>query len=327
MEVRRGLEARHGIEERLDLYRRPEVRGMLYRMLSKGDAEFDVSTSTLLGSKDQALAEGMEKAGILVRSSSGSIVKDPATGRSMFMVELVCPYCKSSSITREEMLEHRDCGFIGRLSEFTVRGNRLYCPRCGRPATKTSIRRIGIWFRCRRCGQTFHKPEVAIYDPERRSAVPLEQLEIVDRIRYEINPELREEIRPILDLYSTMESRLSSMGFSLEPLGSIKGISGVTHEFDIMIHAEQVSLGIDVLICEDQERLLQSLLRLVTKYFDLMGMGVRVLLAVAPRPPSAARSMISSTNLGNLIMAEADSISGLMKETEAKLTRLSPSTM
>ncbi len=258
---------RPGISSRMAAYKRPEVRRILSSIIrgerpDQGDSE---------GALDLLLGLG-----IIREAGRESWMRDPATGSTSFRLRPLCPYCGSSDVSKEELLEHVGCGYVGRASDFLRGGECAVCPRCGRPA---ELRRIGSWFYCRSCGRSFQHPRLMADFGGR--VVPVEDLEPVVVTRYELNPELEDEVRGVLAIYSALEGRLRSLGYSLDGSTSVVGASGVVHRFDLAARSPSGVLYADVLLAEDETMLLAGLVGSLAKYVDVGG-GSRILLLLAP---------------------------------------------
>ncbi|MFP3208459.1 MAG: hypothetical protein RXQ62_00440 [Nitrososphaeria archaeon] len=258
-----------GISLRMEAYRRPEARDALSRILREGGAYSTDHPAEIL--------RELSELGILREVARESWMRDPGTGATSFTLRPSCPYCGSFSLGKEDLLEHVGCGYVGRASEFMRDGGCAVCPRCGRPA---EVRRIGSWFYCRSCGRSFHSPR--IFASSGGKAIPAEDLELVEAARYELAPGIADEVRGVLSLYSSLEGRLRSFGYSVEPARAITGTSGVRHVFDLVALGEGPMVLADVILGESEQMLLANLLGRVIKYLDAPR-GSTLLLVLAPR--------------------------------------------
>lgn len=316
MKVKRDLEVRPGVKHRISVYYRPEARLLLSKLLEEGDLKIDEYSLVALNLNPDALQEvvrRLEEIGVITSSKRESVVINPRTGQSSFMVKLLCSYCKSSSIVKEEMMEHRDCGFIGKLSEFPVRKTGRACPKCGRPVNQVNSKRIGVWFSCKSCGQTLSKPEVGLLDTVSSETLTIEQLEVLDRVTYELNREYRKEVSSITRLFNSLEKKLKDMGFRVEAPGRVKGASGVEHEFMFLASRGEVMLGLDLVIGDnDDENMVQDVLRILTKHFDVRQNGIKAVIMLAPRAPDFVRQFFMEEGTARgVVVIEGDTIEDL----------------
>jgi len=83
-----------------------------------------------------------------------------------------CPYCQSVKIKKTKLAEHKLCGYIGDLDEFSKLDGYL-CPQCKTRLETTAaalpqllrskteaLRVIGSSFICDKCGAKFEKPNI-----------------------------------------------------------------------------------------------------------------------------------------------------------------------
>lgn len=292
-----------GAARRIAIYRRPEAREVIARLL-RGPL-----WSSAGG--ESGLLEELERAGLAEKVASESIAADPSTGSSTFSVKLLCPYCGSPRVAKEEMVEHRDCGFLGRLSDFSLEGGSLRCPRCGRPAPPESIRRIGIWFTCRSCGRAFHSPRISLVPQGGDRALSVEDLEVSELVMYRLREELRGEASAVLEAYSKLESRLRSAGYEVRSPASAPGVSGIVHEFDLAASRPGSPPLYAEIILGGEGEVAAQLISSITKYYD-MPQDSEFMLIVAPRLVHM-RQVVAGCCSGRLRLLEADDAEGLAR--------------
>ncbi len=280
------------------IYGRPEARRLLSKILEEGCVYAP-------GSGADGLLGEMAGLGIVREVSRESWLRDPRTGSTSFKLLSSCPYCGSSDIAKEELMEHVGCGYVGRASDFLKA-----CPRCGRPA---ELRRVGSWFYCRSCGRSFRSPRVMASSDG--GSVPLEDLEPVVVARYELNPELLEEVRSVLSLYSRLEERLRSLGYSLEEDASVNGASGIPQRFDIVARAPGRSLYVDVVIAESSPLLLAEVMGRFVKYFDA-AQGSNLLLVTVPMG-DLPRLLLGGCCPGRIRLVGGDALEEAVEAVEA----------
>jgi CheY-like chemotaxis protein len=81
---------------------------------------------------------------------SRSVVACPDCGCLNTILYLECPECESTKISKEEALEHFDCGNIDFRSKFDKGEGVLVCPKCGKKLKVIGVdyRKIENWYRC-----------------------------------------------------------------------------------------------------------------------------------------------------------------------------------
>ena len=87
---------------------------------------------------------------ILEEEPSRSVIACPDCESATSTLVLECPECESTQMTKEEALEHFDCGNIDFRSKFEKDEGTLVCPKCGKKLKVIGVdyRKIENWYRC-----------------------------------------------------------------------------------------------------------------------------------------------------------------------------------
>ncbi len=87
---------------------------------------------------------------ILEEMPSRSVIACPDCESATSTLVLECPECESTQMTKEEALEHFDCGNIDFRSKFDKGEGVLVCPKCGKKLKVIGVdyRKIENWYRC-----------------------------------------------------------------------------------------------------------------------------------------------------------------------------------
>lgn len=87
---------------------------------------------------------------IVEAEASRSVVVCPECGSTTATLYLECPECESTKMTKEEALEHFDCGNIDFRSNFDKGEGISSCPKCGKKLKVIGVdyRKIENWYRC-----------------------------------------------------------------------------------------------------------------------------------------------------------------------------------
>ena len=275
--------------ESLSGYCDPDVRSVLRALLGSPSPLTTLQIAERSGLKrvDEVLgrlSKVLRVSGVTYRAVASQ------TGESEFTARLSCPYCGSQDITRDELVEHVACGYVGRLSEFGAAGS-LRCPRCKSPVDPAKdLRSIGFWYRCNSCHQAFPRPNFTLVGIRSGAEILPEQLVPVRDVSYEVPEELRGALSGLLDLLDELEASASSSGY--RPAGGfrLKGKSGVEHEFCMALDGGGFKVLVDLVLCGDPSRILRHL----TKAFDASAEFPVVLLASPDVGDPALRALISA---------------------------------
>jgi CheY-like chemotaxis protein/predicted RNA-binding Zn-ribbon protein involved in translation (DUF1610 family) len=87
---------------------------------------------------------------ILEEEPSRSVIACPDCTSVTSTLILECPECESTQMTKEEALEHFDCGNIDFRSKYDKGEGSLVCPKCGKKLKVIGVdyRKIENWYRC-----------------------------------------------------------------------------------------------------------------------------------------------------------------------------------
>lgn len=87
---------------------------------------------------------------IVKEEPSRSVIACPNCESVTPTLILECPECESTQITKEEALEHFDCGSIDFRTRFDKGDGSLVCPKCGKKLKVIGVdyRKIENWYRC-----------------------------------------------------------------------------------------------------------------------------------------------------------------------------------
>ncbi|MFA5363680.1 MAG: response regulator [Candidatus Bathyarchaeia archaeon] len=87
---------------------------------------------------------------ILEEEHSRSVIVCPDCDVVTSTLYLECPECESSQMTKEEALEHFDCGNIDFRSKYDNGEGRLVCPKCEKKLKVIGVdyRKIENWYKC-----------------------------------------------------------------------------------------------------------------------------------------------------------------------------------
>jgi CheY-like chemotaxis protein/predicted RNA-binding Zn-ribbon protein involved in translation (DUF1610 family) len=87
---------------------------------------------------------------IVTIEPSHSIISCPECNSPTASLLLECPECESTKMTKEEAIEHFDCGNINFRSKYDDGEGKLVCPKCGKKLKVIGVdyRKIENWYKC-----------------------------------------------------------------------------------------------------------------------------------------------------------------------------------
>jgi len=100
----------------------------------------------------------------LLRKKAGEYIVCPKCESPLHVTQQACPYCGSSNIQKEKVIEHYGCGYVAFEEEFLQPDGSLKCPSCGKTlkSFEEEYRLIENVFRCKSCGSFFETEMVYI---------------------------------------------------------------------------------------------------------------------------------------------------------------------
>ena len=154
-------------------------------------------------------------------------------------VRMYCPGCSSMDIRKLQLIEHKVCGYIAEKNEYGVVSvsDVKTCPNCKRPIKdfKKEIRMPGQWNKCYSCNKKFDNAKIKLRCRRFNHDFELTDIESIIVARYKIKTDAGENVG-VLTLLPQLKKVLTSLGFTVEELSTVKGKSGVSHQTNIFAH-------------------------------------------------------------------------------------------
>ncbi|MBC7113177.1 MAG: hypothetical protein H5T34_04055 [Candidatus Methanomethyliales bacterium] len=246
------------------------------------------------------------------------VLKCPYCGSEHIRVYFHCPFCNSTQLYKELLLEHIRDGVIGPISKFKDPAGTLVCPSCGSKLTVEGkdYRTIGVWYRCLTCYRQVDLPKITYLCRSCKREVTAHGLVISSISRLIINKAALEEfsrqhlaIRPIIN-------ELKASGYIVNSPGTITGKSGTSHAFDIVgVDKSGNVIAVDVAI--SKETLNESvILNLFVKVLDTN--PTKTVLVCIPGLTEAARKLAPLYGITTL---EGTSISDIITPLKSMLSQ------
>jgi len=197
----------------------------------------------IMGTSGRATASVLERladAGILVRENAEEVLASPSGSLQLTPVER-CPHCDSDKLTRGQLLEHFNCGFIGPEEEFH-KGLNLVCPKCQRELKLigTDYRKPGMRYVCNSCHSAFPSPAVKCRDLKTGDVYAMEELRRVPLYRYHLNEAHRRHLEFELEPKRQLIDYLKRLGYDIKEAVPVKGRSGAMHTLDLVAGMDEL---------------------------------------------------------------------------------------
>lgn len=193
-----------------------------------------------------------------------------ATCRSTSLIlEILCPSCRKSDLSRIDLIVHYECGYMGGVEEFAKDsyGTVDKCPRCGKSLKRVGIDygRPGVGFRCQKCGAIFQYPIVSV-KCDRGHETPLDKVNIE---RYPVFALSKESLRvgKFVDMLQRVAKELrANLNLDVNVLETVRGKSGVPHLVHMLVRSLGKLVAVMVL---DEDTMITEAVDVVSKNIDL----------------------------------------------------------
>jgi len=234
--------------ERVALYEIPEVQ-VLLKMFADGSLrellpeihpalgvqypKMDEVTGNVQKTKD--LLVQLVRAGILRAKFYEKTMICPRCGSKNVTFRYYCAYCGSHEIEKRELYEHIECGTIDGDDRFMKNG-KIACPRCGKPLDKLGVdyRQVGTWFGCRGCGKRLDAPEGKHYCRQCSLRFGVKESAMDDVYSYVLDKVAETEFARETLFLGELKKILQEAGYEAEAPAVIWGVSGASHNFDLV---------------------------------------------------------------------------------------------
>ena len=214
---------------------------------------------------NRSLIEYLHRAGFIEWSVSGRVLRCPRCLSRKVSVFYSCPYCKSRSVNKGTLYTHQACGAF--FTEPVVKEGKTYCPNCG-AELKGDYSIVGAWFECESCGRGFENPDINFkcndclldFDVQASRYDRVLSVKLSDRAKI---------LLTALDLLDVVSKVASEKGYQVQLFSTIKGVSGVEHDFDAVLTKDGQLIATSLLLMGGGEDIFYSLAPILAKSYDL----------------------------------------------------------
>ena len=268
--------------------------------------------------------EELVKMGLIEREVYMRVLRCPNCRSTHVMTVYKCVFCGSPNVTRTEIIQHTICGYTGPKLQFQFNG-RLKCPNCGLYLREEGVDYIvlGRVFECLDCGRRMDRPEIeheclectttftyknAIYEP-----VYMYRLSELGKFVVERGIIFRAPI-----VYT-----LKELGYHVEEDAELKGLSGISHKFDIIARKDGELIAIDILA--KTEGIIPEMLSMMSKIMDIV---VDRYILVMREAPEEARTLAERHNIMLIEVSSASDASAMIRRIltgeEEEVSKVTP---
>jgi len=253
--------------------------------------------------------------GLISESRADKLVACPHCGSRLILTYYTCPYCHSRNVSKENLYEHLVCGAISRESSVRV-DNKLVCPVCKRELKELSrdYSVVGAWFECEDCRRSFEAPIIIHRCLKCDHEFDVRSSRYEHVASYAPTP-LGVEVARKLRVLKVLSQVGVTSGFEVEWFGTVKGASGIVHEFSILARRQGVTVAVDV--ASNGGRGLITLTATLAKVYDTP--TVKPIVAIMPKAPAEAAALAGRYNI---VILEGESAEALGEKFEAYLKGL-----
>ncbi|RLE66073.1 MAG: hypothetical protein DRJ38_02675 [Thermoprotei archaeon] len=261
------------------------------------------------------------KMGLLKRETYDRVITCPKCGSLKLIARLHCPRCESRNIESARILVHGLCGYAGIELDFKKEGEEeLVCPNCGHPIGE-DYQIIGELFSCLDCGHRFPVPDVKFECSECKENFEAQKARYTPVYFYEVIPEKLVTFAKRVALRNVREI-LIEHGYKLEEPPIIAGISGITHQFDMVGLKGDNKVAISHYDSSTGENLQSHILNILGKSTDIRDAKIIDLIS-ANASTNGLRLFSTSKNQSIIIYKNLEELREKFREKIKKLESLS----
>jgi len=171
-------------------------------------------------------------------------------GTDHVTVRFHCPFCNSTEIDKELLIEHSADGVMALLSSFKKKEGKLICPGCGKVLEQEGkdYRNVGIWYGCQSCKKQFDTPKAKYICRTCNKVIDIQDVLIAGIYRIVLKREVIEELSTRILIVQPVFEALTEFKLSPSMPGLLTGKSGIEHTFGIIGTKGDKNVAIDLAI-------------------------------------------------------------------------------
>lgn len=178
------------------------------------------------------------------------VLKCNNCGTGNVTVRFHCPFCNSTEIDKELLIEHSADGVMALLSSFKKKEGNLICPGCGKVLEQEGkdYRNVGIWYGCQACKKQFDTPKTKYICRICNKEIEIQDIIIAGVYRIVLKKEVIEELSTRILIVQPVFNALTEFQLSPSMPGLLTGKSGIEHTFGIIGTKGNKNVAIDLAI-------------------------------------------------------------------------------
>jgi hypothetical protein len=212
----------------------------------------DIVNNCQLTSKESvAVAEKIIQLGLGTKVYHDQVLKCQSCVADQVSVRFHFPFCNSTEIDKELLIEHVADGVMALLSSFKKKEGKLVCPGCGRILEQEGkdYRNVGVWYGCLSCKKQFDTPKVKYMCRSCNKDIEIQDVVISAVYRVAIRKEVTDELSTRLLICRPISDALLEIKLSPSMPGILTGKSGISHTFGMMgTNTDNKTVAIDIAI-------------------------------------------------------------------------------
>jgi hypothetical protein len=171
---------------------------------------------------------------ILVRKTHDNVLCCPKCHSIEIHLEFFCPKCGSPNLLKDVLIEHYSCGYVAVEEEF-LKGSEYFCPKCRKPLKQIGVdySKPGIAYKCLDCSEEFSNPTEKWICQNCDNKFETQGIFLRDLYLYKLNPDVINKLSSIFFDVRQIVDYFKERGYKTERPAILKGVSGLTHRFDI----------------------------------------------------------------------------------------------
>ena len=197
------------------------------------------------------IAEKITSLGLGSKVYHDQVLKCQSCGAGNVTVRFHCPFCNSTEIDKELLIEHTADGVMALLSSFKKKEGKLICPGCGKTLDQEGkdYRNVGIWYGCLSCKKQFDTPKVKYVCRSCGEEIEVQDILISAVYRVVIRKEVIDEFSTRILICKPVSEALTEAKLAPSMPGLLTGRSGIQHTFGIIgVGKQGKTVAIDLAI-------------------------------------------------------------------------------
>jgi hypothetical protein len=182
------------------------------------------------------VAKRMVSMGLGVEEYHEQVIRCPHCDSEYATVRFHCPFCSSTKLAKEVLIEHTGDGTIAPISSFKKGTAPLTCPVCKKPLVQEGkdYRTVGVWYGCLGCGKQFDTPKSTYLCLSCSKEFSTQELIITSVNKITIDKAILDDFSKRHFVLRPLISAISDVGYTPTSPGIITGKSGYQHTFSAL---------------------------------------------------------------------------------------------